>query len=475
MIQRVFHCSCSNLLLIMFFVSSGCRNTSSQIVVLEPVLMPVVMEKQEPLIVQTDTSLSLFTGLRQKASVAKYYQIFGGDPVWVEGRQFSRLADSMLLVIRHAQYYGLPRSLYHLSELENLSQHSGHVNTVRKELLLTDAFLSFSGDLKFGLRNPKQKQNEDSLRINLLSKVLSNGDLLKILESQEPKYEGYHSLKEGLRMILDSAKVYDIDSVSMFERIRLISINMERWRRETETLGSRYIFINIPSFMLDVVSEDSIAFSSKVIVGTQDTETPILSSLVECFSIYPYWHVPRKISVDEYLPILKKDTTFLRRNNFDVLDHKGNVLDPDSVAWNTFNQNYFPVVLRQREGTENSLGIIKFIFDNPYAVYLHDTNAKRLFKSTSRAFSHGCIRMEKAVELAHYLVTGSVGEESKTISKYLKQKQQRWIDLKSPIPIYTRYFTCDYKNGVLHVYKDIYCKDRQLYDLIYKDKDNLDL
>src|SRR5690606_24036460 len=110
------------------------------------------------------------------------------------------------------------------------------------------------------------------------------------------------------------------------------------------------------------------------------------------------------------------------RNNFDVLDKRGNLLQADSIDWESFSKSYFPVSLRQREGQENALGIIKFVFDNPYAVFLHDTNAKRLFRSRVRAFSHGCIRMEKAVELAHYLVTGDPGKKSKYVERFLKEE-----------------------------------------------------
>ncbi|MBA4056954.1 MAG: hypothetical protein C0490_19725 [Marivirga sp.] len=301
----------------------------------------------------------------------------------------------------------------------------------------------------------------------MLNSVATNGNITFALASQEPSSKGYTSLKEGLRVMLDSATT--LDSILFEESLRLISINLERWRAEQVDIQGKYIFINIPSYMLEVVENDSIVLSSKVIVGTTKKETPVLSSIVECFTTYPYWHVPRKISVEEYLPIIKSDPAFITRNNFDVLDRKGNIVNPDSVTWHKFHTNYFPVVLRQREGPENSLGVIKFIFDNPYAVFLHDTNAKRLFKSKDRAFSHGCIRMEKAVDLAHFLVTGVIGKESKYISKYLNEKTQHWVDLKYPIPIHIRYFTCEFRNNKFYRYSDIYNKDKALYDLIYKD------
>ncbi len=466
---RLYHISFCILIFAIALTSAGCRNIGNQIAITNN--FPVSAPEREVMLPQ-DTSHVLFMGLKQKCSVVEFYHANGGEPIWFKKGRFLSCADSMLFLIGHAQYYGFTPTNYHLVELEKSRKNASVA--LRTEVLLTDAFLALSGDLKFGLRKSRQKESEDSLRRALLANVVLHGNLMQILEAQEPAFIGYKQLKEGLRIMLDSV-ADNTDSVSRSQKIRLIAINMERWRRESVVFKNRYIFINIPSFMLEVVVQDSIVLSSKVIVGTPEKKTPVLSSIVECLSIYPYWHVPKTISIEEYLPVLKMDTSFLRRNNFQVLDRKGNILNADSVKWNKFNENYFPVVLRQREGTENSLGVIKFIFDNPYSVFLHDTNSKRLFSKATRAFSHGCIRMEKAVELAHYLVTGFVGIESKAVSKYLKEKQQRWMDVKNPIPIYTRYFTTEFKNGVLYFYKDIYNKDQELIELLYGSPTHLEL
>lgn len=452
---------------------AGCRNTNSQLSTLD-VSSADVIQQQEPLRVLTD-SVKYLNGLRKKVSVVSYYQQFGSGPLWIKEGKPALLADSLMMFIRNVPYYGLTRERYHFAELISLHGNSSNDALIRRELLMTDAFLCLAADLRSGLSNISSSETRDSVRIDLLHRVISNGKLGVSMESQEPVFEGYKKLKRGLAILLDSLKTDQQDPADFIDRIRLVSINLERWRNEHADPGQRYIFINIPSYMLDVVEQDSVIFSSKVIVGTPDKETPIVSSTVQCFTIYPYWHVPRKIAVEEYLPVIKKDTTFLTRNNFEVFDKKGTRLDPDSVAWSKFHENYFPVTLRQREGPENSLGIIKFIFDNPYAVYLHDTNAKRLFRSKDRAFSHGCIRMERAIELAHYLVTEQLGSESKTVSLYLKEKQQHRVNLKKPVPIYTRYFTCEFRNGKLHTYRDVYQKDKALYDLLYGERSKPDL
>jgi L,D-transpeptidase YcbB len=458
---------------LMVLACIGCRNTGRISHIEAP--PKVVIQTREPLHVPTDSITKYFNGLRKKASVVNYYQRFGPEFIWTKKNEFTPLADSMVLLIRDASYYGFSPARYHINELVTPDKNSSDDALIRNELLMTDAFLCFVADLKSGLLESNKSNEVDSLQVWLLNKLISRGNLKEALKSQEPVFKAYASLKRGLALILDSLKGTGYDSVDGTDKVRLISINLERWRTENADLSQRHIFINIPAYTLDVIEHDSSILSSKIIVGLPDKETPIISSVVECFTIYPYWHVPRKIAIEEFLPVIKNDTAFIERNHFDVLDRKGNVLDPDSIEWNKFNKNYFPVVLRQREGAENALGVIKFIFDNPHAVYLHDTNAKRLFRNTDRALSHGCIRMERAIELAHYLVTDVIGGESKLITRYLNEKQQRWVDLKRPIPIYTRYFTCEFSNGQLYIYKDVYRKDLALYDLLYNDHQLFDL
>lgn len=156
-----------------------------------------------------------------------------------------------------------------------------------------------------------------------------------------------------------------IDSIDLHKKVQRIEVNMERWRYEKMEIGHRYIWINVPSFHLQVIESGRVTMESRIIVGKPESPTPVLSSLIECITLYPYWYIPRKIAIEEYLPQIQKDTSFLTRNNFDVLDRKGNVLNPDTLDWQVYTVKYFPISLRQREGPENSLGVIKFVFDNP--------------------------------------------------------------------------------------------------------------
>lgn len=360
-----------------------------------------------------------------------------------------------------------------LQEARPGSNNSNHILMpllLKTEIYLTDVFLAISSDLRSGRQTAPDKVSDSTGGV-LLRNVVEGAGLKKSLETQEPDFSGYRALKMVLGNALDSMSDCNrTDSSRMLRQLQIIQFNLDRWRQEKTPFAKRYVYINIPSFMLQVMENDTVVFSSKVIVGTAATPTPEISSIIECFTIYPYWHVPRKIAIEEYLPVIKKDSTFISRNNFDVLDRKGRVLDADSIEWSTFHKNYFPVVLRQREGEENSLGVVKFVFDNPYAVYLHDTNAKRLFRSSRRAFSHGCIRMEKALDLAHYLVTGELHTRSRMVDRYLKEKRRQTINVKTPIPVYSRYFTAEVIDGKFHLYNDIYNKEPEMVDAPLKDR-----
>jgi murein L,D-transpeptidase YcbB/YkuD len=457
-------------------ISFGCRSSVSQSGATgaqDLYFLPETHSIQEVILMPSDSSDEVYKGLGNRASVIRFYERREYNVAWYNPERVLPVSDSMVSLIRKARYYGLLPQDYHLQELA-----SGKQSPRRTDALLTDAFLLFFRNLKYGRISSLKDSTGDSLGISLLQNVLQGANLRENLEHQEPQFSDYHLLREALRLSLDSLesesrKVLMLgitdSSNPLHRKIQSVEINLERWRWENAPFGKRYIFINIPAFMLTVVSNDTAVITSRVITGAPETPTPVLSSTIECFTLYPYWHVPRKIAVEEYLPVIKKDSSFIDRNNFDVLDRRGNLLNRDSVPWEKFSKNYFPVTLRQREGTENSLGVIKFVFDNPYAVFLHDTNAKRLFKSSVRAFSHGCIRMEKAVELGHYLATGSIGKKSKLVESYLNQKQRRTINLKEPIRLYVRYFTCAYQDNQFCQYPDIYSLDQRLISEYYTD------
>ena len=449
---------------------AGCR---SQYVIHENFSVPIAQTVPEPVRLPADASASLYSGLSYRDMVIQFYENRDFKLAWFDSLGNGASSDSMIYIIEKVRYSGLLPQRYHLPEIEQLRYHNGLYAIPRTDVLLTDAFLRLSSELEAGVSGSHQP---DSSKADLLRMALRKKELVKMLKSVEPDHSQYKALKRALRSIVDSA---DFETRSRFlsgeldefwpvdKVIERIEVNLERWRAEERlTEEGKYIIVNVPSFMLAVVKDGRTVMESRVIVGTAETPTPDITSQIECIVIYPFWHVPRRIAVEEYLPVIKRDTSFTTRNNFDVLDKKGRLLLSDTIDWKKFNKNYFPVSLRQREGKENSLGLVKFVFDNPYAVFVHDTNAKWLFKNEKRTYSHGCIRMEKAFDLAHYLLTNDISNKSKVLVEYLAREERRTISLSQPMPIYVRYFTCSVINDKLVVYNDCYGKDKKLLDAL---------
>jgi len=253
--------------------------------------------------------------------------------------------------------------------------------------------------------------------------------------------------------------------------IKQICMSMERWRWENK-FPDKYAFINIPAFWLTVFEKDTVVMQSAVVCGKPDHQTPILKSKIDHMLIYPYWNVPISIATKEILPAVQRDTSYIRRKNFEVLGAKDKVLDYTKIPWKKYTEDYLPVRFRQRIGEENSLGVVKFNFNNPFGVYLHDTNSKRYFKTSSRSQSHGCIRLENFIDFADFLIRDdSVHYKHDSLQVYFEKQEQKKIKLKKPLPIYTRYYTAHADSTGLKLYIDVYRKDEEMMNLIYRKKD----
>jgi murein L,D-transpeptidase YcbB/YkuD len=467
-----------HFLLIILLGMSGCRSTgpgtgNNRVTI--PVQYPLVGHgiHQMP----ADSGDLAYLGLRNSNQLFRFYRDRHLKSFWFSETGSNPIADSMRRAIDYCRYDGLIPQDFHLTELDSLRRVlATESEMIRIELLLSDAFISMSKQLTHGRIRGMGIEIKDTTLFAQFSLLKTKADVHSVLRLMEPEQHQYLQLKSALRIILDSLseptrlqflKGDTGDTLPGSKQIRAIEINLERWRNEPEQMPGKYILVNIPAYKVEAWVEEKPVWSSRVIVGDPETPTPELSSQIECIVTYPYWNVPRKIAVEEYLPILRQNTSFLSRNNMDVFNHRGIQLNPDSVPWKDFTNDYFPVSIRQREGSDNSLGLIKFVFDNPYAVYLHDTNSKRRFSDSCRALSHGCVRVEKATELAHYLITGSLSRRSKLVERSLNLQEQRFIDLPQPWSVYIRYFTCEWNDGRLSIYKDIYQKDDALTAELY--------
>jgi murein L,D-transpeptidase YcbB/YkuD len=252
--------------------------------------------------------------------------------------------------------------------------------------------------------------------------------------------------------------------------IHQIEVNLERCRWKITPVEERYVWVNIPKFEMKVVDGDTLLMKSRVIIGQPKKPTPLLKSKITNFLIYPYWNVPYSIATKELLPILKRDTSYLRKNNFEVLNGFNQVVDPSYVIWKKYNEKFFPWRLRQKTGDENSLGILKFNFQNKFGVYMHDTDNRRLFNREMRAMSHGCVRLERFIDFAKFLIReDSLKYPVDSLTADLSREKQKYVYMRKPIPVYINYFTAEVnEHGQLFFFIDVYGRDEKMLRSLYK-------
>ncbi len=255
-------------------------------------------------------------------------------------------------------------------------------------------------------------------------------------------------------------------------RIRQLEINIERSKNEPVITDSIYLLVNIPEYKLYLINNKEIKYETRVIVGKKKNETPVLSSEITDIVLNPYWNIPSSISQKEIVPEILKNPQYLATNNMKVLtkiNNRTHVIDPMQIDWasiNFYNDNFR---IRQDPGTNNSLGRIKFIFENNYKVYLHDTPSRRLFARNQRAFSHGCVRVDDPFGLAEsILATGQDGWNADDFYYFAQRNSTKYLKLSKPIPIHITYQTAWVdEQDIVHFRPDIYKRDSQIASTLY--------
>jgi murein L,D-transpeptidase YcbB/YkuD len=222
---------------------------------------------------------------------------------------------------------------------------------------------------------------------------------------------------------------------------------------------------------MDLVEGDRTALTMRVVVGKVQSQTPVFSDQMTYLELNPAWNLPSTITRDEIVPKLASDPGYLSRNNIQVVKGDGDeAVDPYSVDLAQLGQSGSPYRLRQGPGADNPLGKVKFMFPNQFDVYLHDTPADHLFSREERDFSHGCIRLEKPVELADYLLKDDPEWTPQAIQAALATGEQKTVQLKKPLPVHILYWTAWVeKDGTVQFRKDIYGHDAALFEALDKE------
>jgi L,D-transpeptidase YcbB len=255
-------------------------------------------------------------------------------------------------------------------------------------------------------------------------------------------------------------------NVSAEQRCTQIRVNLERWRWLYRDLGERYILVNIPTFEMQVVDQDSTRMSMNVVVGQPARRTPVLSDIMTHLVLNPHWNVPVSIILQEMIPQIRRQPSYLTARNIHIYPHwdvNQLPVNPDSVDWQKLNKNNLHFLFQQEPGPENALGRVKFLLHNEFDVYLHDTPSRGLFARADRALSHGCIRLQKPVELAAYLLRDSPEWTRENIDKALQSSREMTIILPKPYNVHLQYWTAWInRDGELRFGRDVYERDQRV-------------
>ena len=358
------------------------------------------------------------------------------------------------------------------------------------EITAANSLINYTNDLQYGVVNPKkiyQRYFNDTKRPDSISMagVFHIGNIRQYLDSIQPKDPQYLALQNALRNGVAGP------GISSEETKRIIQVNLERLRWRNKPFEPKYVIVNIADFNLNVIDSGRSVLKMKVCVGEgrnmknentllayNDTckedkpfphETPELNSLIHSVEVNPVWNIPKSIANKEILVEAAKDRFYLANKNIDVYKNDRLVEDSESIDWTKVTKENSDYDFKQKPGADNSLGKIKFLFNNKSSVYMHDTPVKSAFYRKMRAVSHGCVRLGDPQGLALNLF--GEGEKYKMISEDMAadNPSPTAIYLPKKVPVYITYVTCwADESGALQFRQDVYGLDIVLYDYLQR-------
>lgn len=421
---------------------------------------------------QNDTLLAFVKGKnseRVRQTFQKYYEPTA--LLWQDAATHSALAavEQYLVVLSKASEHGLvpehyaytllnesyatmypPNSPEMLERLQKMPQFDAQ---------LTASALLFANDMWYGKIAPSGHWEMDTRRRNVagdLQKAIQSNKIAEFFDSLQPKYPQYARLK---------AQLQKPEVSNNATTANLVRLNMDRYRMmpDMDSLGSRYVWVNLPEFMLQFVEGKDTTASIVVVVGDVKSSTPVVTNRkMQNVVFSPVWNVPTGIAYEEIEYILRNPAVLIVADVDVFVD--GKKVDPRDVDWN--NTARSRIKMRQRPKTTNSMGLVKFPFDNDYGVYLHDTPNKGSFGNRNRAESHGCVRVGNPLLLSQQILKGS-NWTSDGMQRAMYSGKQQFASIPRPVRVNLVYFTASVDSkGNLVTRRDVYGYDsRQIKQL----------
>lgn len=433
--------------------------------------------------------------------ITAFYEKNGYEPVLILGHIKKKGLDTLLGYFEKSADHGIDPELFKAKEYKLLADkiydkqgvktiEEAYSELAKLEILSANSLINYSNAMQFGVVSPKRiyanyymdTKRPDSISMN---RVFSIKDLKVYLDSIQPQSAPYLALQKVLK---EGGKA---PGITTDETQKILKVNLERLRWKNKPEGGKYVVVNIADYRLDVIDGGKSVLNMKVCVGEGrnkdftdniqeydendlkkdrpfSRETPQLNSLIHSVQVNPVWNIPESIATNEITKYAAADRYYLANHNIDVFENGKKVEDPEVIDWSEGNPGK-KYLFKQRPGDDNSLGKIKFLFNNQSAVYLHDTPAKAAFKNSMRAVSHGCVRLEKPLEFAYALF--GEGEKYQQIKKQMQDTVAIATDIALPkkVPVYLTYSTSWVdESGTVQIRKDVYGLDIVLYTYLKK-------
>ncbi len=379
-------------------------------------------------------SIAQQTAVKEADIVQKFYLQSHQQLFWFSSENNIKKATEWLLLIENAEHLGissdkLQSNLIRVALLSNNSLDS--IYKEQRDRQISGLVLKFikvlqEGNIKFDYDGVNITR--DSVYINQLRNSKTLESVPEMVERLDCKDHEYLVLKNFLN---DSIRT--MDSL----KYKKIAVAMNYRRYFTVNHPPERIIVNIPETEVRYYQNDFLKVKMRAVVGKKLTPTPTIASFVTDVVTFPRWNVPHSIAVKELLPKVQKNDNYLEQNNFEIVNARGKVVDDSDLKWGKYNESNFPYYFRQATGSRNSLGIVKFNFQNPFSIFLHSTSWKGAFAMNYRFLSHGCIRLEKPLELAKTLLPDKI--DIKELKRGKKNTESETIKLPQRIPVFIIY------------------------------------
>ena len=394
----------------------------------------------------------IVTELKVDSLAQKFYAINHVPLYWFASRKDTKRANEWLTAIETAKESDLISRKLMTGQIRTAMLPKNIRNKVLKantDRQITGLVLNFIKELQevnvhFDYDEVSIPQR-DSVYIYQLMNSKDKGSVPQIVSKLDCQDPDYLVLKKFMKdSITDRNSLKYKSVVQSMNILKYLAAN-----RQPE-----YIVANIPETEVRYYQNGKLKLQMKSVVGKKKNPTPTIASHITNIVTFPFWNVPFSIASKELLPKVQKDESYLERNNFEVVDGKGNVIDDSDLNWESYTEKNFPYFFRESTGPNNSLGVLKFNLGNPFSIYLHDTNSKGGFAKESRFLSHGCVRLEKPIELADLLTRGKVNVwELKTGQK---DTESKILKLDQKIPVFIIYMPVVVTNEKVTFLKDVY-------------------